>query len=185
MIFFLSLLPASASRQLRGGRWREGIFGLLFSALLDLYHLHFGYVQPSIAITGERTMFLWISTAAVFLATIYRPGPRVAKALLPLSLTGLISYPLYLIHQDVGQMLLTWAATPLNATFARAIVIPGLMIILASLVYFFVERNTIKPLTRFLSDPFPRKSIVSRIPPSFPETPTAPVPAYANVARDT
>jgi peptidoglycan/LPS O-acetylase OafA/YrhL len=151
--FFIAGMSVAAFVE---GRLSEALIGISVAILVDLYHLRFHFVQPSAPIAPSRSVLLWIGTAAMYFAATYKPGRRVEALLLPLSFIGLISYPLYLIHQDVGNMLLTWVDVPRVASgvplYMRAIGIPVLMSFLAWLVHHFVERHSIKPLTAFLSE---------------------------------
>lgn len=70
------------------------------------------------------------------------------------SLLGVVSYPLYLMHQDIGEMLLrllTQGAGLSNGYFLRLVLIPAVMIVLATMVYRIVERSCIPRLSRLLS----------------------------------
>lgn len=160
--FFVAGMSIAAMVQ---GRTREALFGLAFAILTDLYDLRFHFFQPSAPIAASRTIMLWIGTAAMYWAATCKPTRIVDKLLTPLSFIGLISYPLYLIHQDIGNMILKWAGIPPvtegSALYIRAIGIPGLMAFIAWLVYWFVERNTIKPLTAFLTRLLPSAGIPS------------------------
>jgi peptidoglycan/LPS O-acetylase OafA/YrhL len=135
------------------GRTREGVLGICFALVLDLYHLYFHFSQPSIPVEISRSIFLWVGTGAIYFAAKHSVSPRIERLLRPLSFVGLISYPLYLIHQDVGHMIINLVPSPSTqlGLLIRGAIISGLMTFLAWAIYFFVERKSIKPLTAFLS----------------------------------
>ncbi|WP_370985973.1 acyltransferase family protein [Bradyrhizobium sp. DN5] len=132
--------------------------GIVVAFSLELYHLYFNVKQPSMAIEMYRSLLLWSGTAAVYLAARYdHVLLRSFRALaVPLAFIGVISYPLYLLHQDIGNMILHWAhigRDHRSALLIRAVVLPGFLTGIAWLVYTFVERPTLKPLTAFLTHP--------------------------------
>ncbi|MBU6463345.1 MAG: acyltransferase [Bradyrhizobium sp.] len=149
--FFPFFVCGMAVSEIARGRVLEGIGGIVIAFGLDLYHLIFHFVQPNIPIEYLRTIFLWIATATVWAASHFTMN-RAGRWLKPLAFIGLISYPLYLIHQDVGYMIIKWAgiSTTGFGLLERAIALPACLILIAWLVYRLVERNTIKPLTTFL-----------------------------------
>jgi peptidoglycan/LPS O-acetylase OafA/YrhL len=153
--FFTFFIAGMSVAALVEGRSREAAIGLAIAFLLDLYQLRFHFSQPSAPIAPSRTLLLWAGTAAMYAAAAYDLPKWAERLLLPLSFIGLISYPLYLIHQDVGNMILNWANVPRSthgtALVIRSLGVPGLLAFIAWLVYRFVERNTIKPLTAVLS----------------------------------
>lgn len=141
--FFIAGIGVAAARE---GRLKDAAIGIGVAFALDLYQLRFHMYQPSIPVSGARTLMLWAGTAAVWFAASWELKPGWARSLLlPISWIGLISYPLYLIHQDVGIMLI-------NLGLPRLVVIAAVMLV-AWLVYYFVERRTIKPLTNALANP--------------------------------
>jgi peptidoglycan/LPS O-acetylase OafA/YrhL len=150
--FFAFFVCGMAVAEIARGRVAEGVGGIVVAFGLDLYHLIFHFSQPNIPIEYLRTLFLWIATAAVWGASTLTKD-RATMWLKPLAFVGLISYPLYLIHQDVGYMIIRWAAIPKDDSglLERAIALPSFLIIIAWLVYILVERKTIKPLTDFLA----------------------------------
>jgi peptidoglycan/LPS O-acetylase OafA/YrhL len=149
--FFLAGMGAAA---LVRGRTRQGIGGIVVAFSLELYHLKIGIKQPAVGLDIYRSLLLWAGTASVYLAGRYdNVLPRVFRV--P-AFFGLISYPLYLIHQDVGNMILRWAHVGIETTsdlLIRALVLPAFLMFVAWLVYAVVEKNTIKPLTALLSNP--------------------------------
>ncbi|HVX78239.1 MAG TPA: acyltransferase [Bradyrhizobium sp.] len=149
---FLPFFIAGASvAALAEGRAREATIGFVVAIAVDLYHLYFHFPQPSVPIVLSRTITLWGGTLGVYLASRLHVPAKLAPLLLPLSLVGLISYPLYLIHQDVGAMILALLYPGGAPVYAETILVPAALITVSWLIYFFVERNAIKPLTSFLA----------------------------------
>ena len=152
--FFPFFIAGMSVASLIRGRTREAIAGLVVAFSVEFYHLYFHIKQPSVPLEPYRSLLLWAGTAAVYLAARYdRLLPRAFRAL---ALIGLISYPLYLIHQDVGNMTLRWAHVGSDSTtdvLIRAFVLPAALIIIAWLVYALVEKPAIKPLTALLAHP--------------------------------
>ncbi|MGY8633879.1 acyltransferase [Bradyrhizobium sp. 14AA] len=152
--FFPFFIAGMSVAAIVKGRTKEAVAGLAVAASVELYHLVFHYRQPSVPIEMYRSVLLWVGTAAVYLAARY-------DHLLPrwfgvFAFVGLISYPLYLIHQDVGNMILQWAHIGRDSTpdlLVRAFVLPSFLGGIAWLVYALVEKPTIKPLTAFLANP--------------------------------
>lgn len=141
--FFIAGIGVAAARE---GRSKDAAIGIFVAFALDLYQLKFHMYQPSIAVSGARSLMLWAGTAAVWFAASYEVKSGWVRSILrPLSWIGLISYPLYLIHQDVGLMLISLG-------LPRPLAIVALVIV-AWLVYYFVERRMIKPLSNALANP--------------------------------
>lgn len=156
--FFPFFIAGMSVAALVRGRTREGIIGIAVAFSLELYHLNFNVKQPSVAIEMYRSLLLWSGTAAVYLAARYdHVLLRSLRAFaVPLAFIGVISYPLYLLHQDIGNMILQWAhigRDDKSALLVRAIVLPGFLAAMAWLVYALVERPAIKPLTALLANP--------------------------------
>ena len=152
--FFPFFIAGMSVAALVRGRTGEAIAGILVAFSVELYHLKFNVKQPSVPIEMYRSLLLWSGTAAVYLAVRYdHILPRAFRAL---AFIGVISYPLYLIHQDVGMMILRWAHVGRDSTgdmLIRAFVLPAFLAAIAWLVYVLVEKPTVKPLTRFLANP--------------------------------
>ncbi len=152
--FFPFFIAGMSVASLVRGRTREAIVGIVVAFSVELYHLKMGVKQPSVPIEMYRSLLLWFGTAAVYLAARYdHLLPRWAGAL---AFIGVISYPLYLIHQDVGMMILHWAHVGRDSAgdmLIRAFVLPAFLAAVAWLVYVLVEKPTIKPLTGFLANP--------------------------------
>ncbi|QAU46758.1 acyltransferase [Bradyrhizobium guangzhouense] len=152
--FFPFFIAGMSIAALMRGRTREALTGILVAVAIDLYHLKFHFRQPSVPIEMYRSLLLWVGTAAVYLAARYdHLLPRPFRAL---AFIGVISYPLYLIHQDVGMMILRWAQIGREGAgnlLVRAIVLPAFLGLIAWIVYLAIERPTIKPLTAFLTNP--------------------------------
>jgi peptidoglycan/LPS O-acetylase OafA/YrhL len=152
--FFPFFLAGMSVAALVRGRTREAVGGIIVAFSIELYHLKVHVRQPSVPIEMYRSLLLWAGTALVYLAARYDHFlPRVFRVL---AFVGVISYPLYLIHQDIGNMILHWALVGPDSTtdlLIRAFVLPAFLMLVAWLVYAIVERNTIKPLTALLTNP--------------------------------
>lgn len=149
--FFLAGMGAAA---LVRGRTRQGIGGIVAAFSLELYHLKIGIKQPSVTLDIYRSLLLWAGTALVYLAGRY--DHLLPRAFRVPAFIGVISYPLYLIHQDVGNMILDWAHVGIETTsdlLIRSFVLPAFLMLIAWLVHAVVEKNTIKLLTALLTNP--------------------------------
>jgi peptidoglycan/LPS O-acetylase OafA/YrhL len=142
--FFIAGVSVAAATE---GRWMEATIGVIVAFSVDLYQLAFHMQQPSIPPEISRSVALWIGTVAIWAAASFDlERSRVAALLIrPLSWVGLISYPLYLIHQDVGMMLV-------KLGLWRGVVI-ALLILISWVIYFFVERKMIRPVTNAIANP--------------------------------
>ena len=150
--FFIAGLSVAS---LNAGRSLPGWFGIGFAVLLDMYFLVRGFQDPSAPIEWSRSAVLWAGTAALIAAIKIQPPDPIRKILSPLAYVGLVSYPLYLIHQDVGNMLLRligipYIDMPFPTTF-RLLFVPLFFTAVAGLIHAFVERPLIAPLTGLLS----------------------------------
>nr|WP_256468866.1 acyltransferase [Bradyrhizobium sp. 76] len=152
--FFPFFIAGMSVAALIRGRTGEGIAGIVVAFSVELYHLKFHVKQPSVPIEMYRSLLLWTGTALVYVTARYDfLLPRAFRAF---AFIGVISYPLYLIHQDVGMMILQWAHVGSESTtdlLIRAFVLPTFLACIAWLVYVLVEKPTIKPLTAFLANP--------------------------------
>lgn len=163
--FFPYFLAGMSVASLVSGDKAVGYLGLGSAFLADLIFLRKHFHQPSIGISALRSLVLWGSTLAIWFAATYRPTATMAKFLRPLAFVGLVSYPLYLLHQDI--MLVLYKAfgfeLRINAyptVAAGLLVLTPLFIAMATAVYSFVEVPLIAPLTSFLS--FGRNRKVTR-----------------------
>lgn len=150
--FFAFFIAGLSIAALSAGHRRQALFGLATALFLECAHELLHYNQPSVPMEGWRLVTLSLGTLAVFLASQYE-APRWLR---PVAFIGLISYPLYLIHQDVGKMILQ----ALNIgddlpsdLLVRAFALPTVLGSISWLVYRFVEEPYTKPLTAFLRDP--------------------------------
>ena len=137
--FFVAGLSVAAYRK---GQLEMACTGIIAAIALELSHILLGYSQPSAPIGWPRFAVLLTSAAALYVASQYR-APAFLK---PLALVGLVSYPLYLLHQDLGTMLFAWLGAAPNDVLARATSVM-IFIVAAYLVYTCVERPWMKPLT--------------------------------------
>jgi peptidoglycan/LPS O-acetylase OafA/YrhL len=99
--FFPCFLAGMSVASLVSGNKSVGYLGLGSAFLADFIFLRKGFHQLSINVSALRTLVLWGSTLAIWFAATYRPTAATAKFLRPLAFIGLISYPLYLLHQDI------------------------------------------------------------------------------------
>ena len=161
--FFIAGLSAAAAV---AGRTKEAAMGVAVAATIELYHLWQRFPEPMSPITWERSRVLWIGTAAVYLAAIFRPKDNLAAHFFRgFAVLGLISYPLYLIHQDVGRMLINLSGPETMAWSGRvyrAVVLGGSLSALCWLIYMFVEKPLIRPLTDTLAPKPARRASASR-----------------------
>ncbi len=150
--FFIAGLSIAA---LNAGRPLLGWAGIAFAVALDMYFLMRGFEEPSAPLEWSRSAVLWAGTAALMAATRIEPPASIRRILRPLAYVGLVSYPLYLIHQDVGNMLLALLHIPHSNAIVpillRLLVVPSFFIAVAGLIHAFVERPLIRPLTALLS----------------------------------
>lgn len=185
--FFPFFIAGMSVAALVRGRSREAIIGIAVAFSVELYHLNFNVKQPSVAIEMYRSLLLWSGTAAVYLAARYdHVLLRSLRAVaVPLAFIGVISYPLYLLHQDIGNMILHWAHIGRDhnsALLVRAVVLPGFLAAMAWLIFALVEKPAIKPLTALLANP---RAWVRQWQPSAAETRyQAAAAASADVARE-
>ncbi|UQR60733.1 acyltransferase [Bradyrhizobium sp. C-145] len=150
--FFAFFLAGLSIAALAAGHRKQALFGLATALFLECAHELLHYNQPSVPMEGWRLVTLIVGTLAVFLASQYE-APRWLR---PVAFIGLISYPLYLIHQDVGKMILhaLHIGDDLPADLlVRAFALPAVLGAVSWLVYHFVEQPYTKPLTAFLRDP--------------------------------
>lgn len=137
--FFIVGLSAAAYRN---GSPKLAALGIMTAVALELFHILLGYREPSAPLGWPRFAVLLMSAGALFAASKYR-APAFLK---PLAFVGLISYPLYLLHQDLGSMLFAWCGTPADAVLARGSAIL-VFVIAAYAVHAYIERPSIKPIT--------------------------------------
>ncbi|MFK4533984.1 peptidoglycan/LPS O-acetylase OafA/YrhL [Bradyrhizobium ottawaense] len=156
--FFAFFIAGLSVASLAGGNPKQALFGLATALFLECAHQFLHYQQPSIPMEGWRLLTLSLGTLAVFLASRY----EAPKFLRPAAFIGLISYPLYLIHQDVGHMILhalhIGDDRPIDLLL-RAVALPVFLGMIAWLTYFCIERRSIKPLTTFLQNPLPSNEL--------------------------
>jgi peptidoglycan/LPS O-acetylase OafA/YrhL len=151
--FFPFFIAGMSIASYQSGQKATALIGISVAAIIDSTHLLLGYEQLSMPSVAERSEALWISAALVFLAASY----RAPKWLKPLAFIGLISYPMYLLHQDLGNMLLTWLQIPTSGALAvlmRMFLVPSLVILAGASVFYLVERRFVKPVTAILNGSF-------------------------------
>jgi peptidoglycan/LPS O-acetylase OafA/YrhL len=155
LVFYPFFIAGLAVVAFSARRTLLALSGIAFAILLDLYFLLNGFSQPSVPVELPRSIMLWISIVAMIAAAKIRLPGGAVTALKPLAYVGLISYPLYLIHQDVGCIFFNWIGVPYSDTLyprlLRLILAPALFVPIAGLIHAYVERPLIGPLTRLLS----------------------------------
>ncbi|MBU6463939.1 MAG: acyltransferase [Bradyrhizobium sp.] len=155
LVFYPFFIAGLAIAALNARHTLQACFGIAFAILLDLYFLRNGFTQPSAPVELSRSVLLWIAIAALIGAVKIHPPAAVAKILAPLAYVGLVSYPLYLIHQDVGLMFFNWIGVPYSDTLyprlLRVFLAPTIFIAVAGFIHAFVERPLIAPFTSLLS----------------------------------
>jgi peptidoglycan/LPS O-acetylase OafA/YrhL len=102
---------------------------------------------------------LWISIVALIAAVKCDPPPTIGGILRPLAYVGILSYPLYLIHQDIGSIFFNWMGLPYSDEWyprlLRFFLAPTLFVAIAGLIHAYAEKPLIQPLTRMLSGRWP------------------------------
>ena len=150
--FFSFFIAGMGVAAIVRGRTVEGVIAIAVAFGVELYSLYVGVNQPSVPIEMYRSILLWCGTALIYLAAKFdRYLPRGLRAV---AFIGVVSYPLYLIHQDFGNILLKWGGVGLVSApdlLIRAIMPPPLLFLVAWLVYVLVEKRVIKRLTRLLA----------------------------------
>jgi peptidoglycan/LPS O-acetylase OafA/YrhL len=145
--FFIAGLSVAAYAE---GEKGLAAFGLIVAAAVDAAHLLLGYSEPSAPIDLSRSIMLWAGTALMFAASAY----KASSALRPIAFIGLVSYPMYLLHQDLGNMLLDWLNVPYTngvvPILLRLVVLPALVVLSGAAIFYGCERPLIGPVTRLL-----------------------------------
>lgn len=138
--FFIAGL--SVATNWKGDAKLAGI-GIVAAVALELSHILLGYNQPSAPLGWSRFAMLLVSTGTLYAVSQYR-APAFLR---PLAIVGLVSYPLYLLHQDLGTMLFGWWGADLTDVLPRIV---GAMIFVAAayLVYAFIELRWMEPITQ-------------------------------------
>jgi peptidoglycan/LPS O-acetylase OafA/YrhL len=139
--FFLAGLALAAWFE---GRRMVAAFGLACAFGVDACYLARHASEPSLPIEPLRSAMLAAATLAVFLAAKHPSfPPRGEKWLRPLALIGVISFPLYLLHQDLGRMLLAWLQVPRHASWEsvvlRVVIILGFFLPSAYAIHRLIE----------------------------------------------
>lgn len=160
LVYFLPFFVAGASLKLTfiDRKKHLGMLGIVTALVYHATCAHQGFVTSSL----PASMFSLVAflLSIILLAAIHRRGHesvanfRLVRAL---AFTGLISYPFYLLHQDIGNTFLhlvgadcvTPACVDADAPWRLGIT-PLLMGLLAWLVHRGVERPLIAPLTQML-----------------------------------
>jgi peptidoglycan/LPS O-acetylase OafA/YrhL len=121
---------------------------------------HYGVSLSLAQLLGANIVIHMLFIAAVFLRWRIAPTPFIM-------LLGGLTYPLYLLHQNVGYLALNALAPHLGRWPALALV-TGAMLTAAWLVCRFVETPVRKPLIRVLTAAVDRAgSTIAGLPASF------------------
>jgi peptidoglycan/LPS O-acetylase OafA/YrhL len=164
--YFPFFIAGLSIAELHRGRVLTGAAGLVF-ALVSM--LVAGFDTGSIPMGISTCEVLWVGSVVLLLAGHFSVPAKVASALRPLSYIGVISYPLYLLHQDIGHMLLNLVNVSDSGNVLSAVetvlVISLTFIPLAAAVHAFVERPFVEPLTSLLTN-----GIRNRAEPNSPQT---------------
>jgi peptidoglycan/LPS O-acetylase OafA/YrhL len=92
----------------------------------------------------------WALLFGLLLVLGLRVGRRAPRGLAPLVWLGSISYPLYLLHQDIGYVALQWLQARGVVGLASVAVAIVLALVLATLVHRLVEEPALRGLRRRL-----------------------------------
>ena len=148
--FFAFFIAGLSVASYAAGHRIQSLIGVAVAIFLEGAHLLLSYQQPSIPIEAPRFVMLAVSIAAVFLA-VHVNTPRFLK---PVAFVGLVSYPIYLLHQDLGAMALAFFDVPnsnrLIPTLIRGLVVPPILVGIGALVYFYIEKPFTGHLTGWL-----------------------------------
>lgn len=162
LVYFLPFFIVGASLKaiMVDNETRLGWTGISAAVLIHATNLAMGHATTSVP-TSIATLITLVLAVGFFLyglrheQRVQANDGRLGLTTRVLAWVGLISYPLYLLHQDVGNTFLsamgaqcTEPACVLATMHFRLLATPALLITLAWLVYRHVERPTIKPLTR-------------------------------------
>jgi peptidoglycan/LPS O-acetylase OafA/YrhL len=110
---------------------RKSLYFILIFALVVEYYLH-------------KEVVIWIAVYfGIFWA--FTKGYLTTFAVKPLVYLGSISYSLYLIHQNIGYVIIQNLEKYDLATPISIIIVPGTVsILVASLMYFYIEKPAMK-----------------------------------------
>lgn len=136
---------------------RTGWIGVVVALFVEGAYLHLGISTTALPVSFGSFVTL---TFAVFLLLcgLKQGGQGYGPVIRVLAAAGMISYPLYLLHQDIGNTILYILGADcgdivcvVDTTFQRVVVVPISMIVLAWMVHRGVERPLIAPLTEMLA----------------------------------
>lgn len=139
--------------------------GIFFSILVYLTYIFYKFESNSLSSSFAGLLFLILSIPifnyGIKLETLDFFNPNRNSIVKFLTFLGIVSYPLYLLHQDIGNTLLyildahcETLECAYNTIGYRLLLIPILMTGLASVVYFGVEKPFIKILSEFFKSLF-------------------------------
>jgi peptidoglycan/LPS O-acetylase OafA/YrhL len=126
----------------------------------DWMQVHYGVSLSPARLLGANLVIHALFAAAVLLRRRIAPTPFIV-------LLGGLTYPLYLLHQNVGYLALN-ALGPHLGRWPAVVLVAGLMLAAAWLVCRFVETPVRKPLIRISTAALDRiGSALARLPASF------------------
>ncbi|WP_441235671.1 acyltransferase family protein [Bradyrhizobium sp. 930_D9_N1_4] len=162
--FYSFFIAGIAVAELRN-RPLWGVLGIVFAFGFEAVMLAYGYTQPSAPITLSRSLVLWLGTAALVAASFFSVPALIQRVLKPMAYVGLVSYPLYLIHQDAGKMVLNAFGIDYSDAFGKRMialfVVPAALTLVAGIIHALVEKPLIKPLSAWLTSTPDRDSVNS------------------------
>ncbi len=129
----------------------KGLFGIV-SSILAIAYLRFLDVTPySMPIVSDPALYAYAFCLVLLLtaATLKSNTPShwLQSLFSPFVFIGLLSYPLYLLHQDIGLVIFA-LLEPYDGVTLRLIVTPILLITLAFIIHKSIENRFNKPLIR-------------------------------------
>lgn len=143
-------LSGFAISEIARGNRKSGLIGIGSSAMVMalMYGLE---VKPySMPIVTGSALWAYAACFTILLATTRLQliaGGAVGKLF---SFVGAFSYPLYLLHQDIGLVLLEYLR-PIDGITVRLFVLPGIMVLMAFAVHKTVEYRWQAALTRIFT----------------------------------
>lgn len=143
-------LSGVAISEIACGNRKSGLIGIGSSALVMALMYGLAIKPYSMPVITGSALWAYAACFTILLATTIFPliaGGAVGKWF---SFLGGFSYPLYLLHQDIGLVLLEYLR-PVDGIIVRLFVLPGIMAIAAFIVHKTVEYRWQAALTRMFT----------------------------------
>lgn len=143
-------LSGFAISEFTHGNRKSGLLGMGASAsvMALMYCLE---IKPySMPVATGSAVLAYASCFAILLAVTRFPVIAARPVAAGLAFVGAFSYPLYLLHQDIGLVLLEYLR-PVDGITVRLFVLPGIMLMTAFAVYRTVEYRWQAALTRLFT----------------------------------